>query len=253
MNVRVRLFARQRELAGTSRIELDLPEGATIEDAWAAVVEQTPELASGRPYLRFARNAAYAEPGTALSDGDEVACIAPVAGGSGEEDAGDDRVRHLELTAAPIDDDLLARLRAEVATDADGAVVAFEGRTRETAGTPAPGEEEEAARHAGKRVLALGYEAYEEMALSVLAAIAAEIEARFDVRRLAIVHRTGRVPLGEDSVAVVVASPHRGAAFDACRYAIDELKGRAPIWKAEQFADGSVWTGDVARDAPPPV
>ena len=246
MKVRVRLFARQRELAGASRIELELPAGSTIEDAWAALVERTPELAPGRPYLRFARNAVYAEPGTALADGDEVACIAPVAGGS-------DRVREIRLIEAPIDDDLLARLRAEVATAADGAVVTFEGRTRETPGTPAPGEEEEAARHAGKRVLALGYEAYEEMALSVLAAIADEIEARFDVRRIAIVHRTGRVPLGEDSVAVVVASSHRGAAFDACRYAIDELKGRAPIWKAEQFVDGSVWTGEVARDAPPPV
>ncbi len=255
MKVRVRLFARQRELAGASRVEIDLPEGATIEDAWGSLVERTPELAPGRPYLRFARNATYADPETALADGDEVACIAPVAGGSGEGETDDvpGRVRHLELTDRPIDDALFARLRAEVATDADGAIVAFEGRTRETPGTPAPGEEAEAARHAGKRVLALGYEAYEEMALAVLGEIADEIEVRFEVCRIAIVHRTGRVPLGEDSVAVVVASPHRGHAFDACRYAIDELKGRAPIWKAEQFADGSVWTGDVARDAPPPV
>ncbi len=159
------------------------------------------------------------------------------------------RARLIQLTAEPIDDALLARLRRAVATPADGAVVAFEGRTRETPGTPAPGEEAEAARHAGKAVHALEYEAYEEMALDVLGTIADEIETRFAVRRIAIVHRTGRVPLGEDSVAVVVASPHRSAAFDACRYAIDELKGRAPIWKAEQFADGSVWTGEVARDA----
>ena len=175
----------------------------------------------------------------------------PVAGGSGESPGSSrGRVRHLEITAAPIDGAMLARLHGAVATDADGAVVTFEGRTRETPGTPAPGEEAEAARHVGKRVLALQYEAYEEMALAVLGTICAEIEERFGVRRVAIVHRIGRVPLGEASVAVAVASPHRGAAFDACRYAIDELKGRAPIWKAEQFADGSVWIGEVAREAP---
>jgi molybdopterin converting factor subunit 1 len=271
MMIRVRLFARQRELAGTSRVEVEVDDDGTIDDAWDALAARFPELASGRPYLRFARNGSYADAGERLADGDEVACIPPVAGGSGarEADRGPDaagagdaqgrssgpdsqRARLIQLTAEPIDDALLARLRRAIATAADGAVVAFEGRTRETPGTPAPGEEAEAARHAGKAVHALEYEAYDEMALAVLGTIADEIEARFAVRRIAIVHRTGRVPLGEDSVAVVVASPHRGAAFDACRYAIDELKGRAPIWKAEQFADGSVWTGEVARDAPGP-
>ena len=254
-----------------SRVDVDVDEGGTIADAWDALAAHFPELASGRPYLRFARNGSYADAGERLADGDEVACIPPVAGGSGarEADRGPDaegadradrhpsephsrRFRLIQLTGEPIDDALLVRLRRAVATAADGAVVAFEGRTRETPGTPAPGEEAEAARHAGKAVHALEYEAYDEMALSVLGAIADEIEARFGVRRIAIVHRTGRVPLGEDSVAVVVASPHRGAAFDACRYAIDELKGRAPIWKAEQFADGSVWTGEMARDAAGP-
>jgi len=251
MVIRVRLFARQRELAGTSRVEVDVDDGGTIDDAWDALAARFPELASGRPYLRFARNGTYADAGEPLADGDEVACIPPVAGGSGGV-PDSRRSRLIQLTAEPIDDALLARLRRALATAADGAVVAFEGRTRETPGTPAPGEEAEAARHAGKAVHALEYEAYDEMALSVLGTIADEIEVRFGVRRIAIVHRTGRVPLGEDSVAVVVASPHRGAAFDACRYAIDELKGRAPIWKAEQFADGSVWTGEVARDAAGP-
>ncbi len=266
MMVRVRLFARQRELAGTSRVDVEVADGATIADAWEALAARFPELAAGRPYLRFARNASYADADERLADGDEVACIPPVAGGSGgardtdgARDAGgadrapeSQRARLIQLIAEPIDDALLARLRRAIATTADGAVVAFEGRTRETPGTPAPGEEAEAARHAGKAVHALEYEAYDEMALAVLGTIAAEIEARFGVWRIAIVHRTGRVPLGEDSVAVVVASPHRGAAFEACRYAIDELKGRAPIWKAEQFADGSVWTGEVARDAAGP-
>ena len=248
MRVRVRLFARQREIAKASRVDLELPDGATIDQAWTALVGTLSELASGRPYVRFARNGAYADADEPLADGDELACIPPVAGGAGEEAAGGEaRVRRIALTADPIDDAVLARLRAALASPADGAVVTFEGRTRETPGTPAPGEEAEAARHAGASVRALEYEAYEEMALGVLGTIADEIEARFGVRRVGILHRTGLVPLGEASVAVVVAAPHRGAAFDACRYAIDELKGRAPIWKAEQFADGSVWMGQPAR------
>jgi molybdopterin converting factor subunit 1 len=268
MRVRVRLFARQREIARASRVDLELPDGATIDQAWSALVGTLPELASGRPYVRFARNGSYADADEPLADGDELACIPPVAGGAGEEAAGADstdggapslaaagaggagaRVRRIALTADPIDDAALARLRVALASPADGAVVTFAGRTRETPGTPAPGEEAEAARHAGASVRALEYEAYEEMALAVLDTIADEIEARFDVHRVGILHRTGLVPLGEASVAVVVAAPHRGAAFDACRYAIDELKGRAPIWKAEQFADGSVWMGQPARSA----
>jgi molybdopterin synthase catalytic subunit len=91
------------------------------------------------------------------------------------------------------------------------------------------------------------YEAFEPMASSVISQIADEIDARFDVRRLAIVHRVGAVGVGESSVIIVAASPHRAAAFDACHYAIEELKARAPIWKAEQFSDGSVWMGAPAR------
>jgi molybdopterin synthase catalytic subunit len=96
----------------------------------------------------------------------------------------------------------------------------------------------------------LTYEAHEQMALRVLAAIADEIAARFGVERLAIVHRSGEVPLGEASVAIVAVAPHRDAAFAAARYAIDETKARAPIWKAERFADGHVWIGEPARTGP---
>lgn len=273
MRIRVRLFARQRELAGARAIDLDLPEGATVDDAWVELARLHPALEDGRPYVRFARNGAYVETAERLEDGDEMACIPPVSGGSGEgrdpgtpADRGTDspapadratdpgasadrgpRVRWIAITLDPIDDVALARMRAAVATAGDGAVVTFEGRTRETPGVPAPGEEQEAARHAGASVLALEYEAYEGMAEATLETIAAEVEARFGVSRIAIVHRTGIVPLGEASVAVVVASPHRGDAFDACRYAMDELKARAPIWKSERFADGSVWIGAPAR------
>jgi molybdopterin synthase catalytic subunit len=128
--------------------------------------------------------------------------------------------------------------------------VLFVGQTRETAGSPSPGEEAEAARHSGKVVLGLEYEVFEEMALDMLRVIASEIEQRFGVTRLAIVHRTGEVRLGEASVVICAAAAHRSAAFDAARYAIEELKARAPIWKSEQYADGSVWIGKPARSGP---
>jgi MoaE-MoaD fusion protein len=248
MRVRARLFAVQRELAGTRELALDLADAATIEDAWRALVERVPALAPGREFIRFARNGDYAEASTALADGDEVAFIPPVSGGA---DGADERRRILELHVEPFGPAIAAELEARLATPADGAVVAFVGRTRATPGTPAPGQEAEAARHAGRQVDSLEYEAHDTMALRVLDTIADEIAARFGVERLAIVHRTGEVPLGEASIVVVAASPHRDAAFAAARYAIDETKARAPIWKAERFADGHVWIGAPARSEPP--
>ena len=284
LRVRVRLFAMQRELAGTRVVELDLPAGATIEDAWAALVDELPVLAPGRPALRFARNGGYAPPDTRLEDGDEVAMIPPVSGGSGTDGSGTDgsgtdgsgtdgsgtdgpaavspaavspdagpqpdRLRILEIRDNPIGSEILAELTGRLATLDDGAVVGFLGVTRRSPGTPAPGQEDEAARHAGRAVEGLEYEALAGMALAIMGEIADEIEERFGVTRLAIVHREGDVPLGEPSVAIVACAPHRDAAFDAARYAIDETKARAPIWKAERFADGHVWIGTPAREGP---
>jgi molybdopterin synthase catalytic subunit/molybdopterin converting factor small subunit len=272
MRVRARLFARQREIAGSREVVLEVADGAKIEDAWAAVVALHPGLADGRPYVRFALNGVYASPGTPLAEDDEVACIPPVSGGSGEGDegggtrrpaaapgatvaagaaapgvgaSGPDRI--LELAPAPLPATLGSDLADRLATPADGAVVIFEGRTRETPGSPAPGEEAEARRHAGRRVEALDYEAFEPLALRVLNEIADAAAARYGVERLAIVHATGEVPLGEVSVVVVACAPHRDAAFDAARFAMDETKARAPIWKAERFADGHVWIGRPAE------
>ena len=246
MHVRVRLFAIQRELAGTREVGIDLADGATVADAWDALVEQHPAIAPGRAYVRFARNGAYADETTAVHDGDEVAMIPPVSGGAGGVDR-PARARIIELRDAPFDATILGELTERLAATEDGAVVGFLGRTRSTPGTPAPGQEAEAARHAGRAVESLDYEAHEPMALRVLGEIADEIAARFGVERLAIVHRTGAVPLGDTSIAVVAVAPHRDAAFAAARYAIDETKARAPIWKAERFADGHVWIGDPAR------
>jgi MoaE-MoaD fusion protein len=254
VTIRVRLFAIQRELAGTREVPIDLPDSATIEDAWAAVVTRFPVLSSGRPSVRFARNGEYSPATAVLADGDELAFIPPVSGGQDTADEGGNAAgaRILELREAPFTSSIVAELGDRLATPADGAIVGFIGRTRESPGTPAPGQEAEAARHAGRAVESLEYEAHESMALAVLSAIADEIEERFGVRRIAIVHRTGEVPLEEASVAVVACAPHRDAAFLAARYAIDETKARAPIWKAEEFSDGHVWIGEPARDRPAP-
>lgn len=248
MKIRVRLFAIQRELAGARQVDLELPAGASIDDAWSALVAIHPNLAPGRAYVRFARNADYADAATPLVDGDEVAIIPPVSGGTATGPGG---VRILELREEPFGTSVLGDLGDRLATDFDGAIVGFLGRTRKSPGTPAPGQEAEAARHTGRSVESLGYEAHEQMAIAMLERIADEIAERFGVERIAILHRTGEVPLGEPSVAVVAVSPHRDAAFAAARYAIDETKARAPIWKAERFADGHVWVGEPARDRPP--
>jgi molybdopterin synthase catalytic subunit len=244
LTVRIRLFAVQRELAGAREVHVELPAGSDVEAAWEALVARHPVLAPGRTSLRFARNGEYAEPTALLRDGDEVAMIPPVSGGA----AGGSRI--LELHEAPFTAAILGELADRLAVPDDGAFVGFLGRTRSTPGTPAPGQEAEAARHAGRAVESLEYEAHESMALNVLREIADEVAARFDVQRLAIVHRIGEVPLGEPSIAVAAGAPHRDVAFAAARYAIDETKARAPIWKAERFADGHVWIGHQARTGP---
>lgn len=252
VNVRVRLFAVQRELAGAREVRLALPDGADVEAAWSALVAAHPVLAPGRPSLRFARNGDYAEPATRLAEGDEVAMIPPVSGGAGSSPGDGSGRRILELRDAPFTTAILGELADRLTVPEDGAVVGFLGRTRSTPGTPAPGQEAEAARHAGRAVEALDYEAHETMVLRILDGIAGEIATRFGVDRVAIVHRLGDVPLGEPSIAVVAAAPHRDAAFLAARYAIDETKARAPIWKAERFRDGHVWIGHQARTAAEP-
>ena len=253
IHVRVRLFAVQRELAGTREVPLDLGPTATVEDAWTALVERVPALASGRSSVRFAVNGDYADAETALKDRDELACIPPVSGGALGPSGDAHRRRILEIREAPFGADVLVELAERLATPEDGAIVAFLGRTRITPGTPAPGQEDTARRHAGRAVESLEYEAHESMALRMLDRIAAEIEERYAVERVAIVHRVGAVPLGEVSIAVVAVSPHRDAAFLAAKYAIDETKARVPIWKAERFHDGHVWIGEPARTEPPPV
>jgi molybdopterin synthase catalytic subunit len=215
MRIHVRCFASLRELA-IDRTDLDLPAGARVEDAWAALESRFAAIAPHRPYVRAARNGAYAAWTDGLADADEVAFLPPVSGGSVDAPVG--------LTDAPIDVEALERA---VAGDGDGALVTFVGRARDRADD-------------GRSVVELEYEVYAEMATSVLEAIAAETRERWEVS-VAVVHRTGVVPIGEAAVAIVTAAAHRGAAYEANRHVIEAIKERLPVWKRERFADGSEW------------
>lgn len=213
MMVHTRCFAILRELS-TDRCDLDLPDGATVDDAWSALAARFPGLAPHRPYVRAARNAAYAAWDAILGAGDEVAFLPPVSGGA----------PRIGLSHDPID---AAALEAAVARDGHGALVTFVGRARNRADD-------------GREVVRLAYEAFEPMAASVLAEIALEAEQRWGAA-VAVVHRVGEVPIGDAAVVIVVAAPHRSEAYEANRFIIEAIKERLPIWKREQFPDGSEW------------
>ena len=212
MRVHVRCFASLREIA-TDRCDLALAPDATMADAWDALVERYPGLAPHRPYVRGARNGAYAPWTDDVAQDDELAFLPPVSGGAPGS-----------LTAEQID---VAGLERSVTDTGTGAVVTFIGRARDRSDD-------------GRTVVELEYEAYAEMAESVLAEISATAEERW-AARVAIVHRYGIVPIGEAAVAIVTAAMHRAEAYEANRFVIEAIKERLPIWKRERFADGSEW------------
>jgi MoaE-MoaD fusion protein len=209
VRVVVRLFAGLRELAGTGQRVLELPAGSSVGDVWPAL-----GLGDEPPGLLYAVNREYAEAEQPLADGDEVALIPPVSGGA------------FRLTQGPVN---LTSVVVEVVDERAGAIATFLGTVR--------------AQSRGRDVIALEYEAYEEMAEEVLAEIAAEVTERYDLRKVAISHRLGRVEVGETSVAIAVSAPHRQDALAACADAIEALKARVPLWKKELYADGEEWIG----------
>jgi molybdopterin converting factor subunit 1 len=215
VRIRVRLFAALREQAGTSAVELELPAGALVSDVWSVLALGGDEPSS----LAFAVNREYASRERALAEGDEVALIPPVSGG-------DDAVAPplAELTSEPLD---LGRLIARVADPAAGAIATFLGTVRNQA--------------RGRDVLWLDYEAFDEMAVLELERVARDVIAEHGCLHAAIAHRTGRLEVGEASVAVAVSAAHRAAALAACQQAIDTLKLTVPIWKKERYADGEEW------------
>ncbi len=218
MRITVRTFAVLRELS-VDREVLELPDEATLADAWRAFVGRYPGLEPHGEYVRGALNGEYATWKARLADGDEVAWLPPVSGGAGEGES------LTGLTDAAID---VGALEEKVASLEHGALVTFVGRARRTADD-------------GREVTQLDYEAFAEMAERVLAEIAAEAGERFAGSVTAVVHRTGVVPLGEAAVAIVTAAPHRSEAYEANRFVIEAIKQRLPIWKRERFADGSEW------------
>ena len=206
-----------------------LPEGATLADVLGHYQQRMPRLQSLIPSIAMSINQEYAAPESKLKSGDEVALLPPVSGGSEAAsetapDAPAGRRRYASIVRTKID---TQQVLDKIKRPEDGAVAVFDGIVRNNT--------------RGRPTLFLDYEAYEEMALKQMEALAAEALAQFQVRDVAIVHRLGRLEIGETSVLIAVASAHRAAAFEACRWLIDTLKRTVPIWKKEYFEGGAVW------------
>jgi molybdopterin synthase catalytic subunit len=226
VNVRVLFFGAARDAAADEAV-LRVPRGATAGEAFERLREEYPSLRRFRDSLLVAVNQEYARDlSVELKEGDEVAVFPPVSGGGGEDEpaSADGAQDFFELTTEPIDVGEVAR---RVVPRRCGATVTLDGYAREWT--------------KGKQTLYLVYEAYAPMALAELRRLGAEAHARFGIEHIGVVHRTGRTEIGETSVVISVSAPHRRAAFEACEWAIHELKRTVPIWKKEFFEDGSVW------------
>ncbi|HEY1273115.1 MAG TPA: molybdenum cofactor biosynthesis protein MoaE [Terriglobales bacterium] len=222
MQIRVLFFGMLKDVVGQSSQSLELPPGARVSDLLSQCVRQAPRMSEMLSSLAISVNQEYASADRRLDAGDEVALLPPVSGGAGRE--AQLQQRSARIVREPI---VSASIVSALVHPEDGAAVVFEGVVRN--------------QTRGRRTLFLDYEAYEEMALSQMEALAVEARSRFAVRDVAIVHRLGRLEIGETSVLIAVTSAHRGPAFDACRWVIDTLKKTVPIWKKEHFEDGAVW------------
>ena len=224
VRVRILLFGILKEVAGRSAAEVDVGDGAAVRDVLARCEAEIPGLRAHLPSSATAVNQEYAGLGTKLKDGDEVALLPPVSGGADECFVRLVRERIVAQDIVPV-----------MERPADGAVVVFDGIVRN--------------HSRNRKTLYLKYEAYETMALAKMNELAAEARSRFAIRNVALVHRVGRLEIGESSVLIAVYSAHRAAAFEACRWLIDTLKKTVPIWKKEFFEDGAVWAdGDPFPD-----
>ncbi|MGC1373149.1 MAG: molybdopterin converting factor subunit 1 [Candidatus Sulfotelmatobacter sp.] len=219
MHLRVLFFGILKDIAGRASDSLELPAGATVRDVLDRCVSRLPEIKNVMPSVAVAVNQQYAGSDTMLNDGDEVAFLPPVSGGlEGPAPS------HAWIVRQRID---TGSILEGIKRGEDGAAVIFEGVVRN--------------QTRGRKTLYLDYEAYEEMALQQMEGLAQQALQQFQIRDVALVHRLGRLEIGEISVLIVVASAHRAAAFDACRWVIDTLKRTVPIWKKEYFEDGAVW------------
>jgi molybdopterin synthase catalytic subunit len=216
MKINVLFFGVAHELTGFDREHTEVSEGECVADLRRRYEERFPRLRELAGSLLTAVNQEIAEPSVVLREGDEVAFMPPVSGGVDAD--------FFRLTSDPIPTHDLAR---QLAAPEDGAVVVFEGIVRN--------------HSRGQKTLFLEYEAYEPMAVRKMEDIGREVREKFPIDCLGMIHRLGRLEIGETSVTIVVTSAHRAAAFKACRYAIDRLKQIVPIWKKEYFEDGAVW------------
>lgn len=222
MRVRVLLFGVLKDLLARAEETVQLPDSATVGDLLAQYQAEVPRLSDVLPSLAVAVNQQYVSAQSRLKENDEVALLPPVSGGSALDGANPTRRVSITHDVIPTQEIVDSLKRG-----GDGATLAFEGIVRN--------------QTRGRRTLYLDYEAYQAMALQEMEALAGEALSNFQIRDLAIVHRLGRLQIGETSVLIVVASAHRAAAFEACRWLIDTLKRRVPIWKKEYFEDGAVW------------
>jgi molybdopterin converting factor subunit 1 len=217
MRVRVLFFGVLKDITGCAEEALEVPDGTTLAGVFAIYSQRFETLGERRSSTLFARNQEFANADTVLTDDDEVAFLPPVSGGSGGGHV-------FRITRERIDSRALAEI---LQRPEDGAVVIFEGVVRNNS--------------QGRPTTYLEYECYEEMARARMKQIGCEISEQFAIGRIGMLHRLGRLEIGEASVAVVATAPHRKAAFDAAFEAINRLKREVPIWKKEFFADGAVW------------
>jgi MoaE-MoaD fusion protein len=222
MRIRVLLFGQLKDIIGRQEDSLELEQGAKLSAVMSYYAERFPGFQPIAGSIACSLNQEYAAGSVTLRDGDEVGLLPPVSGGkAGLEEL---QSQHCALARSPIPSQQIVET---IKAGDDGASVVFEGIVRNNS--------------RGRRTLYLDYEAYEPMALNELQRLSHVSLERFEARDVRVVHRLGRLQIGETSVLIVVASAHRAAAFEACRWLIDTLKKTVPIWKKEYFEDGAVW------------
>ncbi len=225
LRVNVLFFGILKDVAGRADDELQLFEGARLGDVFDHYAERSPKLRELERSIVLARNQRFAPRTEVLSDGDEIAFLPPVSGGApGYSRVLEPSGHFFALTRDPVD---AREVSARVRRNQDGAIVVFDGVVRDNT--------------KGRPTLFLEYECYEPMAIKVMADIGCELSGAYPIGRIAMVHRLGRLEIGESSVVIAVSAPHRRPAFEAALEAIDRLKRRVPIWKKEHFAGGEVW------------
>jgi len=226
MKIEVLFFGVVKEITGLTATLVQLEDGATVQAAFDHFAAEFPALNAMSRSIVLAVNQQFVPRTQFLRDGDELAFMPPVSGGTGEwlQMIEDPQGHFFALTRDPIDAQALS---ARLVEGRDGAVVTFDGVVRNNS--------------KGRETLFLEYEAYEAMAVQVMARIGRAVATAYEISRIGMIHRVGRLEIGESSIVVVVASPHRKAAFEACADAMDRVKRLVPVWKKEHFADGEVW------------